>query len=204
MKKLFFFLLFLIPSLLFAQKQVILRNGLIINEEIKSFFGDELFFFKKVEATGTDKVKIADVYQINGKIPEYRRRAIIKKNPAVMFNQNLQDEKIQLNIDNKISQPPLITGTNLKMPGDFLKSAGSLYLAGEILAVIGTGITFAAISDFENVNSEMLVAGSLATLAGGVCVIVGHVQLLKAGKALNNASLSLGATSSGVGLTFKF
>jgi hypothetical protein len=94
MKDLIFILLILFPLFSESQDQVILKSGKIINVKVDSFLGENLILSKHIESLGTDKINVSEVTQLNGETPEYRKKAILKKNSAVIFNEKLAVSEI--------------------------------------------------------------------------------------------------------------
>jgi len=87
-------------------------------------------------------------------------------------------------------------------PGKYLQQAGTCYLIGMGVTVIGSAATMASISDKNDAN---IYVGA-ATAAGGIILtIVGHTKLIKAGKALDEKrKITLHPSPNGIGLALKF
>ena len=206
MKKLLLISFLIAPIFAFGQKQVILKNGQVINHPVNSFIGKRLIFANKIPAIDRDFIEISEVAQLNGEIPEYRKNAILKKNPWIVFNQE-SVEQIAVESVKPLTMNKEITNlqySKRKMPGDMLKQAGTLYIVGVSASIVGSGLSLADALDNKNDNNTLAIAGGIIGFAGFVCTIVGHVKLIEAGNALNHANLTFGMNSSGVGFAVNF
>lgn len=189
MKKLFIFSIALLFCLdLFGQSQVVLRDSTVINIAVKSFFGRTLAFYAFVPELNSSQIDIGEVIGLNGEIPEYRKVAIIKKNPAIVFNNERQAiTKLYQRQVNPLSDP-----------GKYLISAGTLYLTGTCLALGGTMVTV-----FSK-DEDLIKVGGLISLGGFICTIVGHTKLVKAGSSMVNKPIALGFSDEGLGIAIRF
>lgn len=86
-----------------------------------------------------------------------------------------------------------------KTSGEYLNLAGTNYLMGSIMTV--SGVTIMLIDK----KKEMLYVGYAMGGLGLVFTIMGHVDLIKAGKALDEEKkITLHPSSSGIGLALRF
>lgn len=189
MKKILFISIAIFLSIeVIGQSQTILRDSTVINIAVKSFFGRTLGFYAFVPELNSSTIDIGEVIGLNGEIPEYRKAAILKKNPAIVFNNERQ-------VIPKVYQRQV---NPLSDPGKHLINAGTLYLTGTCLALGGTMITVFSKDD------DLVKVGGIVSLGGFICTIVGHTKLIKAGSSIANKPIAIGLAENGVGVSIKF
>ena len=133
-----------------GQSQTVLRDSTVINIAVKSFFGRTLAFYAFVPELNSDKIDIGEVIGLNGDIPEYRKSAILKKNPTIVFN---DEKRVIPKVYQRQTNP-------FSDPGKNLISAGTLYLTGTCLALAGTMTTV-----FSK-DEDLVKVGGVITLGG--------------------------------------
>ena len=102
----------------------------------------------------------------------------------------------------KSSSPGIAIFANTS--GDYLVEAGRLQLFGVGLSVAGAALMLID-SKNEESNNDLVTFGIISGASGFLCSIVGHVMVIKAGKALNKEKkISFHPSSEGIGLAMKF
>lgn len=198
MKKLLFIFVALFLSLnVLSQSQVVLRDSTVINIAVKSFLGRTLVFYTVVPELNASSIDIGEVIGLNGETPNYRKTAIIKKNPNIVFNPEL------IKTDPNTYQVKNIKSYkrqtySLSDPGKSLISAGTLYLTGTALTLGGTMVMVLSKDD------DLMKVGVLISLGGFICDIIGHTKLVKAGSSMVNKPIALGLSDEGLGIAIKF
>lgn len=194
MKRLLFVLMFVIPSLCFAQQQVTLNSGKQFEAFIRGVSGNNLTFYKEVQELNSKKVELFSVVSIAGELDKLIVKRITKKHPEILFDvPYIRTEPKE--------EPYQQTTMNKDLAGNYIVTAGKRYISGATIAIGGgilTGIGAA------NNNTELTIAGGALAIVGGIVSITGHFQLVKAGKKMNSDALTLSPADHGIGLSLNF
>ena len=186
-----FFLLLLIPILSFGQNEIITVDGDTIYAQ-DAFVSKKQIVYTNLNNNNRETLDIQNIHRFNGKTFKSLKRKVITLNPTVKFD----DKKVHnTTVYNQNKFNSSFTA------GDYLIKAGQSYQTGVVLTIAGAGgAVAAAASD----SDEIAVAGGAVALVGFIYTIIGHSQLIKAGKKLNNKGMALKPSSAGVGLALVF
>jgi hypothetical protein len=205
MKRLLFISFLIVPLLTFAQKQVILKNGQVINATVKEFIGKRLIFSSTIPSIDRNYVEISEVAQINGVMPDFRKNAIMKKNPWIVFNPEPTDQVATEPANSTVPDPgiPNMRYVLKKTPGGLIKKSASLRLTGYGIGVIASSLYMT--NAFKKVDLDIrkgFLWGSCAVSLG--FIIAGEVTLIKAGNKMIDNDIKLGLADNGIGVSVKF
>lgn len=203
MKKMTFILALFLSITTFSQNQVTLTSGIRFNCDIMGLYGNRLTFNEVVSEINSDKVDINSVVSITGKIQKSTLKTIIKKNPKIVLNPDIEATTIEsLNTENIIGNAykPFDQGISFTA-GDYITRAGNRYVTGLGLG-FGGAILYGVGTTSE--STETQVVGGIVALMGGIISITGHFQLIKAGRKMNSDAVTIGPASQGFGLAVNF
>lgn len=114
-----------------------------------------------------------------------------------------KDSKVGVPIQGKLTtvQP---TKKYTLTSGEYLTQAGTCYLFGTGLSLLGSAIAFSNIST-ENSDNTRIIAGGAVAVGGLIFTVIAHIKLIKAGNTLiEERKISFHPSSSGIGLAMKF
>ena len=200
MKKLLLILLLVMPVIAFSQNKISLKTGETFIGDVEGFYGENLVFKHPVQVIGSDRVHISEVYSIAGETPKSRQKAILKKNPKMIFLELEKDFTDPIyfspNLNGGISSSKINNSA-----GDLLQLSGKLKLSA-----FGIGVFTGVLVSTEIIPEPEAKAtlGLIGGLAGLACYIAGDIVLINAGKALNRDAITMSAASEGIGLAINF
>ncbi len=198
MKNLLLIFILSLPVFSFAQNKIVLKDSTEFMAVVDGLYQKTLVFEDDIKALGgEDRIGIELVYSIIGKTPNYRKKAILKKNPDVIFvdaEYTKQDVKKYAYGTQNIPSDGLTAG-------DHLFRAGNRYLTGLGVSIVGAAMTGYGISEEDD---SISIAGGVTALAGFIIGVTGHIELQKAGKKMNSDAITLSGASQGIGLAINF
>jgi len=205
MKRLLFISFLIVPMLTFAQIQVIMKNGQVINAPVKEFIGKRLIFSSTIPAIDRNYVEISEVAQINGKMPDFRKNAIMKKNPWIVFNQEPADQVATGPAKPAVPDPGLPNMRyRLSMtPGGLIKKSASLRLTGYGISIVTSSLFLSGSLENVDPDAQKVIAWASSAVSLGF-IIAGEVTLAKAGNKMNKDAIKLGLADNGIGVSVKF
>ena len=197
MKKLLFLICF-VPFFSFAQNRIITTTGdTILAKHIEfarnGLLGDQRLIYTNIDTGRRLYVAPDRISQIDGVTSNYTKKAILKRNPSVLFN-------------NEVISLPEVPNSNQHhlsySAGDYLMKAGRNYNLAFFLGVAGATITFVGASNGN--DGGITTIGVLTSLSGIIPYLIGNSDLIKAGYQLNKKGMALKPSENGVGLALEF
>jgi len=206
MKKLLLILLLSIPVLGIAQNQIALKDGQKFIGIINSIYNNKILFKENIPGTDIYYIQAIDVYSLKGKISATRTKKLLKINPDLILipgeitTEDYYNQPTEITFKPINHEPSIIIN---KSPGDLIKTSSILRLSGFAVG-IGTSTLFVA-GAFEDLdNDTQKTIGIVSGVVSLGLYIAGEITLFNAGKALNREAVTLGASSSGLGLAINF
>lgn len=196
MKNLILLFIFIMPLFCLSQTnskvsyQVFTIDGEMYSGTIESYLGKKINFTRKINELNDNSIPIERISEIRGaEMSKNRKNRILRDNPNIIFS--FYDEPKSIDFANMENN----------LPGIYLQKAGKRYLTGSAMAVAGSIVT--GIGAYDDSN-ELVIIGGITALTGAIIYITGHIQLIKAGKALNSEAITLSPSSEGIGLAINF
>jgi hypothetical protein len=195
MKKSILILGILLPFLSLSQSinKVITTENKVYIGDIYKAYGNNIIFLNGVNPSlKSNRLEIALVKEIYGPLANSTKKAIMKKNDKIGFYPDISFAATE----------PSGTINNQFSAGEYLQRAGTRYLTGIGIALAGGVVAFAGSASDNPEN--LALAGGIMVLIGGITSITGHFQLIKAGKVMNGAAITLSPSKEGIGFAINF
>lgn len=195
-------LLITLMSLLFLSsmaQSIVTKSGL----HAKAYFGymtEDRLMYPANLPDNNDFILYSEIDSINGIIDPSIKKYMLEVNSSIKFNENAVNSLTQAP---KVKQVKPLTyknpSINYKKTAQYLTAAGTNYLFGSGLVLAGSAaVVFTK-------GEDRFLYGGILSLSGLVVYFIGHSNLIKAGKSMNeDLALSLHPSSSGLGLALKF
>lgn len=213
MKKLIFLIALIAPFFVVAQTQLTLTNGQKFDCQIAGVWGTKLAFEKFIPILGNDKVDVRHIVMIAGEISESTKKSILKKNKAIVFEDEIQEIDSVAIPANTAAIAVGTTGTEY-LPqddsfspaieltaGDYIKESAWLRLSAfSITSVTGIAVLAGAFKDNPDTQKTVAIVAGAASL---ILYIAGESLQIKAGK-LMNEQITITPSSQGIGMAINF
>lgn len=198
-------LLITLMSLLFLSsiaQSIVTKSGL----HAKAYFGymtEDRLMYPANLPDNKDFILYSEIDSINGIIDPSIKKYMLEVNSSIKFNENAVNSANSVTQAPKAKQVKPLTyknpSVNYKETAKYLTDAGTDYLVGSGLALAGSAVVV-----FMK-GEDRFVYGGLLSLSGLVAYFIGHTNIIKAGKSMNeDRTLSLHPSSTGIGLALKF
>jgi len=192
-------------SLLFLSSMaqiIVTKSGL----HAKAYFGymtEDRLTYPANLPDNKNFILYSEIDSINGIIDPSIKKYMLEVNSSIKFNENAVNYSNSLTQAPKAKQVKPLTyknpSVNYKQTAKCLTDAGTAYLIGSGLTLAGSAVVIFMKGD------DRFVYGGVLSLSGLVAYFIGHSNLIKAGKSMNeDRTLSLQPSSYGLGLALKF
>jgi uncharacterized protein (TIGR03067 family) len=205
MKNLVLLLFILFPLFSVSQNQIVLKSGKIYNGTVNSFLGESLIFDHEIGSAGSNEISISAVSHILGKIPAYRMKAILKKNPTIIFSKNLL--RIVHAYEGAIRSEEELVYVKVEVPATifFIDNVPIKINGGEILALLpgshslitGCPIKSSTGNEYADHFAKLLSENKEITISGkpgGYYKIIGKDDGMTAQVTINNRTFIIPKT----------
>lgn len=187
--------------------QIITQDGKLYLGNIKSYHHKKLYFYENFKILKSNELPIEIVRIINGDIPKFRSKAVLKDNSNVIFNKALQNITIAVtdSVDSssveKHAFSRVIVNREFENPEEMYKKHNKMGWIS--VSICGAGIAGMVIgNNIDNFNVGFL--SGLVSL-GGIIMGVHHSSRASYYRELKQGEkLSLRLSEEGLGITLHF
>lgn len=198
MKKLLIIILVLLPLFCLSQKSGVVRNsGDTIVGYIRYSTGKMIVFYDKIKSINSDRIPWVDVSAVIGNLERIKMNAVSKNFPGIKFFPNYKVPLPKSSFNSKG-----ITVIYGPTGGDLIRQSGILRLSS-----LGVGIltaTLVGIGADEWKSQQTAAVGVIGAALALNLYVFGEINLIRAGKKLNQDAISLGFADQGIGIALKF